>query len=260
MTFNIMGFVLASALTRDVEDRAKATQLSLLGGMLGGSPAGLAVIIASAQSAKTAGDSGTPKPGIPTTTGTGTTDPGKPGTTDPGKPGTTTGSGPTPAGHGKPQPTESPTLIEVPDLVGRREAEAVALVRGSGLEPSVVYIATDQAFGKVIDPGTEHTPTFVAPGSTVVVQVSGYVRVPHVMGRTLEEAEKALRARGLRAVFEDTGEDDETEDLVVRHQWPHADRFVRPHTRVELRLGPVRHDDGVTVKETLVVAVQGAEE
>jgi eukaryotic-like serine/threonine-protein kinase len=49
MAFNVLGFALASALTKDLEDRQRATQLSLLGGLMGNSPAGLLVVASAAQ-------------------------------------------------------------------------------------------------------------------------------------------------------------------------------------------------------------------
>ncbi|QIS14222.1 hypothetical protein [Nocardia arthritidis] len=44
MTFNVLGFVLATALTRDMKDRDQASQLELLGGLMGSSPLGLVLI------------------------------------------------------------------------------------------------------------------------------------------------------------------------------------------------------------------------
>jgi beta-lactam-binding protein with PASTA domain len=46
MPFNALGFVLASALTRDMADRARAAQISLLGGLVGSSPAGVVLLAA----------------------------------------------------------------------------------------------------------------------------------------------------------------------------------------------------------------------
>jgi serine/threonine-protein kinase len=53
MPFNPLGFALTSAVTRDMPDRARATQLSLLGGLLGNNLAGVALIAAAARQDRT---------------------------------------------------------------------------------------------------------------------------------------------------------------------------------------------------------------
>jgi hypothetical protein len=49
MPFNAIGFALASAMTRDMEDRARAAQISMLGGLLGGNLAGVALLAVAAS-------------------------------------------------------------------------------------------------------------------------------------------------------------------------------------------------------------------
>lgn len=51
MAFNPLGLLLGAALTRDVEDRARAAQIEVLGGVLGTTPVGLLVLGSMARQA-----------------------------------------------------------------------------------------------------------------------------------------------------------------------------------------------------------------
>jgi hypothetical protein len=62
MAFNVLGFALGSALTRDLADRERATQISLMGGLLGGNLTSVALLAAIASQGSTAGNGTRPLP------------------------------------------------------------------------------------------------------------------------------------------------------------------------------------------------------
>jgi serine/threonine-protein kinase len=94
-----------------------------------------------------------------------------------------------------------PEQIEVPDVVGRPEAEARFIIKASGLEFRVVSVETPDA-----EPGTvvgQDPPggQKVAPGSEVELRVSkgpGQELVPDVSGQSLAAAQAELQALGFR--------------------------------------------------------------
>src|SRR6476661_1120745 len=145
--FNLQGFALSLALTRDMRDRERATQLALVGGMIGGAnPTGVLLVSALAQ----ADDTGTV----------------------PGRP---------PAGGGTTVPQlPDVSRVQVPDLP-RDPDEAAELLTQRGLKAAIVRVESDDPMELVIgsEPPSE---TVVRRGSTVDVLVSAGIPVPGVVG------------------------------------------------------------------------------
>jgi len=101
--------------------------------------------------------------------------------------------------------SSGPEQVEVPNLVGRTEAEARAALAALDLAVEVHKADSDQPVGRVVgqEPG-RGTP--VNKGGTVIITVSSgpaEVRVPDLDGMTRQQAEAALRTVGLLATFED---------------------------------------------------------
>ncbi|SRR6476469_7939040 len=159
--FNLQGFALSLALTRDMRDRERATQLALVGGMIGGAnPTGVLLVSALAQ----ADDTGTV----------------------PGRP---------PAGGGTTVPQlPDVSRVQVPDLP-RDPDEAAELLTQRGLKAAIVRVESDDPMELVIgsEPPSE---TVVRRGSTVDVLVSAGIPVPGVVGEQAQAAEEEVGRAG----------------------------------------------------------------
>ncbi len=95
--------------------------------------------------------------------------------------------------------------VNVPDVTGKSEQEAINIMTFVGLQPTVVSQAND-TIPKDITIGTEPAQgTRVAKGSTVRVLVSSgpaEVDVPNVIGATAQNAGNALLASGFNVVVQ----------------------------------------------------------
>src|SRR5438105_4094642 len=139
--FNALGLVLMSAATRDMEDRARAAQLSVLGGLLGGNMAGVVLLAAAANQGRLA-------PG-----------------------------GPQVATLAR---VEAPGRVQVPELPDDAE-EAQGVLRSRGLVPSLTRVTSDEPIDGVIgsDPSPDaivprgSTVTVLVSGGLEVPKVVG---------------------------------------------------------------------------------------
>ena len=124
--------------------------------------------------------------------------------------------------------------VQVPEVVGARESDAVATLRAAGLVPRVVDIFSDEPEGTVIaqDP---KGGTSIVEGSDVRLNVSKgpqQTGLPNVVGRSFDDAAAALRESGFTPVRRDV-EASEPEGTVVGMS-PRAGTLAPPGTRVTL--------------------------
>ncbi len=205
MPFNPLGFLLATTMTRDMTDRDRASQLSLLGGVLGNNPLGLVLVASAARE--------------------GPDGPGTPRPTD-----------------GRPAVAVRPDRVQVPAIEDPIE-DAEKVIESRGLVPVVVPVESAEPIDRVI--GTEPAADTVARrGSTVSILVSAGVTVPDVTGQRSNEAHKNLEAAGLDVARQQTdkeGRDDVVEhqdppagtlvdagSTVTIHVFPSKSRQLRP--------------------------------
>jgi beta-lactam-binding protein with PASTA domain/predicted Ser/Thr protein kinase len=126
--------------------------------------------------------------------------------------------------------------VAVPEVVGARESEAVAVLRSAGLVPRIFEIFSDEPNGTVIaqDPAGGRS---VVEGSDVRINVSKgpqQTGVPNVVGRSFDDAAAALREAGFTPVRRDV-EAEEPEGTVVGMS-PGAGTLAPPGTRVTLNV------------------------
>jgi eukaryotic-like serine/threonine-protein kinase len=126
--------------------------------------------------------------------------------------------------------------VDVPEVVGARESEAVATLRAAGLAPRVVDIFSDEPEGVVIaqDP---KGGTSIVEGSEVRINVSKgqqQTGLPNVVGRSFEDGAAALRQAGFEPVRRDV-EAEEPEGTVVGMS-PAAGTLAPPGTKVTLNV------------------------
>jgi beta-lactam-binding protein with PASTA domain len=126
--------------------------------------------------------------------------------------------------------------VEVPEVVGARESDAIATLRQAGLVPKVVDIFSDEPQGTVIaqDP---KGGTSIVEGSDVRLNVSKgrqQTGIPNVIGRSFEDAAAALREAGFSPVRRDVDAPD-PEGTVIGMS-PGAGALAPPGTRVTLNV------------------------
>jgi beta-lactam-binding protein with PASTA domain len=89
--------------------------------------------------------------------------------------------------------------VTVPRLTGRTKDEAVSLIKGLKLTPSVKEVESTLAAGTVVEQRPQEGAE-IAPGSEVTIYVSSAstrVKVPDVVGRSQAQATAKLKANGL---------------------------------------------------------------
>jgi beta-lactam-binding protein with PASTA domain/predicted Ser/Thr protein kinase len=126
--------------------------------------------------------------------------------------------------------------VQVPEVVGARESDAVATLRAAGLVPRVFEIFSEEPNGTVIaqDPTGGRS---VVEGSDVRINVSKgpqQTGLPNVVGRSFDDAAAALREAGFTPVRRDV-EAEEPEGTVVGMS-PGAGTLAPPGTRVTLNV------------------------
>ena len=108
--------------------------------------------------------------------------------------------------------------VEVPDVVGETLEDATQTLEGLGFEVTSTNEPNDEFDeGEVFDQ-TPDDGEKVDEGSTVTLRVSGggeLVKVPGVIGQTLEDAQTAIEAAGFRVRVESREDDDAEENEVV---------------------------------------------
>jgi eukaryotic-like serine/threonine-protein kinase len=122
--------------------------------------------------------------------------------------------------------------VDVPEVVGARESDAVATLRAAGLVPKVIDIFSDESAGIVIaqDP---KGGTSIVQGSDVRINVSKgpqQTGIPNVLGQSYDSAARALREAGFTPVRRDV-EADEPEGTVIGMD-PSAGTLAPPGTKV----------------------------
>ena len=175
MQFDMKNFALATLVTSHLEDQEEANRIRLLGGMMGGGPAGIVLLAAVAG-----------------------------GRAGPGKDGALTLFGP---------PRIGPDLVAVPDLPDDPD-DALKVLEARGLRGRIREVASDDDKGSVIEADPE-SGTAVARGTTVDVRVSIGLKIPDVVGVDVAEAGEVLDKAGFKniavEVSDKTGEENTVE-------------------------------------------------
>jgi beta-lactam-binding protein with PASTA domain len=155
---------------------------------------------------------------------------------------------------------KSPAVVSVPDVVHRKQGDAVGLLKKAGLVPSIVSkpsgFKAGLVFAQVPVSGTR-----VKKGSVVTISVSAerIVVVPAVVRMKVATAKKALQRRGLTA--ETTGVPASKNPGTVLAQSPSAGTHVSRGSIVALRVsqGRVRVPNVVGLsRSSATAAVQKA--
>ena len=143
-----------------------------------------------------------------------------------------------------------PTTVEVPDVVGDTEADAVAAMEAVGLTTEVVEEESETVEAGLVIGTNPQAGTEVAAETLVTVTVSagaGETTVPDFTGMTAEEAQAATKDAGLEIeVVLDS--DDPDPDGIVVDQDPEAGTVVDIGSTATVLLSPFIEDAWTIVK------------
>ncbi len=141
--------------------------------------------------------------------------------------------------------TNAPDKLTVPDVLGRTEAQGLAVLRSGGFRPAVIgsggtIVSSDPAPGKKVDrakpdivivmSGAVNSPA--PPPPTTAPQGTP---IPAVVGRSTSEAQARLQAVGLQAAVVEMETSASAPDTVVRSD-PGAGRLVPNGSTVTLTI------------------------
>ncbi|RKS06517.1 serine/threonine-protein kinase [Nocardiopsis sp. Huas11] len=135
--------------------------------------------------------------------------------------------------------SSGPGAIEIPDVAGQSQADAIATLNGEGFE----NVTTEERPSNDVDQGTAigtepGAGGSAAPDAEITVLVSSgpeQVQIPDLLGMTREDAESALSQEGLNAAFQEQ-EDATAAAGTVISQAPAAGQSVNAGTTVTITL------------------------
>lgn len=127
--------------------------------------------------------------------------------------------------------------VPVPNVVGKKDADAQSAIKSAGLKVSKVTYEYDDdvSKGKVISQSVS-AGTKVSPGSGVSIVVSNgkkpeeKVSVPNLSGKTYQQAKALLESYGLVAV--NGGEEESEEEIGKVSRWSPSGSKVKKGTKV----------------------------
>ena len=160
------------------------------------------------------------------------------------------------------------TGVEVPDVIGYSQAEAIARLKQKGFDSIIKVEGTsdDVEKGEVYDQDPEGGTTAPAD-STITIYIStgadtdGQVQVPDVTGISVEEAMAILVENNLQLGSTYESETDDPNKVgVVISQSVAADSFVDEETTVDLTVGVEAEEQVTTYSYTSEIAAPTAAE
>jgi beta-lactam-binding protein with PASTA domain len=131
-------------------------------------------------------------------------------------------------------------LVKVPGVTGMNESEALATIRGAGLNPAVNYAYSSTASKGTVIGQSPLAGTSVSSGSSVAITVSqgesSRSSVPGVVGMTETAAKETLSAAGLtyKVVYSPV---DPSQVGIVISQFPGAGATAVPGSQVIITVG-----------------------
>ncbi|MYV99045.1 PASTA domain-containing protein [Streptomyces sp. SID3343] len=144
--------------------------------------------------------------------------------------------------------TSAPGKLTVPDVVGRTEAQGVAMLRERGFRPAVVgsggtVVSTDPSAGRKVDRDKPDVVVVMSgsaaspgpPATTAAPPPLRQTPVPAVVGRSTSEAQSRLQAVGLGVALVEVESSTTPPDTVVRSN-PGAGRLVPDGSTVTLTI------------------------
>jgi len=134
-------------------------------------------------------------------------------------------------------PGPEPELIEVPNVVGMTEGEALVLLQQEGFSVDLRFQSSEDVPEGIVISTTPPAGTELRPNELVLVYVSGGtepVLVPNVIGMSQEDAEAAIEGAGLALGTVTTRPDTEAPAGEVIEQAPLSGVELPPGTAIDL--------------------------
>jgi len=132
--------------------------------------------------------------------------------------------------------SSGPTLLPVPNVVGKSISDATAALDQAGFKVSPTYVESDQPQNQVVN----QSPSQAAKGSTIVITVSKgpkSVAVPDVRTLDVGTATSQLQALNFKVKFTYQTVTDPNQDQIVLDQNPAPGKQVTPNSTVTLVVG-----------------------
>lgn len=158
--------------------------------------------------------------------------------------------------------TEKGDLVVVPDVVGKTQDEAEALLREAGLVPGQITRLPGQPVGSVLRQKPA-AGTHVAPETAVQMVIAiesedDRVDVPNLVGKALEDAEVILKKAELKLGEVQFRDDDRVG--IVLEQEPVAGEQVEKESVVTVVVGRAREVERARVPDVVGRTLSGAKE
>jgi PASTA domain len=204
MPLFLPGFVLGTVMTSGWADRDRAAQVSLLGGMMGGSLAGV-VLLASVANEGGVGAQPAPAPA----------------------PGTAV------------QPLPTPTQVQIPVVAELSSEQATKVISSRDLQAAVINVESGEQDKDTVIDSDPPAGTILDRRSTVRIHVSAGLEVPNVIGQAADVAVETLRTAGFEVVELGEIETPATADTVagtVELQHPPAHTFTSASQPVSIQV------------------------
>src|ERR671931_2870462 len=130
--------------------------------------------------------------------------------------------------------------VSVPEVVGRSEADATAILHGAGFAVQSVSSPSDTTPQGIVTTQSPNAGTEATKGSTVTITVSSgpsSATVPNVVGEQEETARDDLENAGFKVKVEKVPVTDPTQDNVVQDQDPTGGSSAPEGSRVTIFVG-----------------------
>src|ERR671930_591080 len=130
--------------------------------------------------------------------------------------------------------------VSVPEVVGRSEADATAILHGAGFAVQSVSSPSDTTPQGIVTAQSPNAGTEATKGSTVTITVSSgpsSATVPSVVGEQEETARDDLENAGFKVKVEKVPVTDPTQDNVVQDQDPTGGSSAPKGSRVTIFVG-----------------------
>ncbi|HYY34604.1 MAG TPA: Stk1 family PASTA domain-containing Ser/Thr kinase [Gaiellaceae bacterium] len=130
--------------------------------------------------------------------------------------------------------------VSVPEVVGRSEADATAILHGAGFAVQSVSSPSDTTPQGIVTAQSPNAGTEATKGSTVTITVSSgpsSATVPNVVGEQEETARDDLENAGFKVKVEKVPVTDPTQDNVVQDQDPTGGSSAPKGSRVTIFVG-----------------------
>ncbi|MEB3429513.1 Stk1 family PASTA domain-containing Ser/Thr kinase [Citroniella saccharovorans] len=151
--------------------------------------------------------------------------------------------------------------VEIPSVVNKSEAEALALILNSNLKYSIKRVYSDKVDKGYVISQSPNGGEMATKGSLVEIQISDgveTVKMPSIKGQTLQSAKAILEPLGLSIETERYEFNDSIEEGKIISQHPEANEEVSTNSQIEVTLSKGKEVKTVKMPNLLGSSEQAA--